>query len=94
MDEVLEFFDGRDKFSEPSAVSFYDVERDGWGIRVEVTDRGAAADANRFSVVAYVPDIPEEERIVNQYAYTVGNPDSTITDALFNAHWIVFENLK
>jgi hypothetical protein len=94
MDEVFDFFNGRDKFSEPAAVSYYDVERDGWAIRVEVADRGAAATSNRFSVTAFAPDIPEEDRIVNQYAYTVANPDATITDALFNAHWNVFENLQ
>lgn len=54
-------------------------------IRMDLTDRGEDVGANRYSVMAYAPEIPEESRVVNSYGFTAGNPDDTIRGALMNA---------
>lgn len=84
--------DSRHNFDDAARVETYELYINGRRVRVEVIDRGDAAGNTRYSVTAFMPDIPEVDRKNNSYALTVGNPEATILDALFVAHWNVFEN--
>lgn len=91
MDDVLNYFAGRQGYEEPALVTTYDVWVRGQRVRLEVTDRGAAGGSTRYSATAFSVDVPESERDVNRRGLSVGNPDSTVVGALEMVHWNVFE---
>lgn len=49
-------------------------------------DRGEAEGSIRFSVTAFSVDVPEAERVMNSRGLSVGNPESTVHDALSMVH--------
>jgi hypothetical protein len=91
MDDVLSYFAGRKGYEEPTKVTIYDVWVHGQQVRLEVMDRGEAEGRSRFSVTAFSVDVAEAEREVNSHGLSVGNPESTVQDALSMVHWNVFE---
>ena len=94
MNEILSFLNSRSNFDDAGQVETFELYIEGRRVRVEVLDRGDAAGSVRYSVTAFMPDVPEADREVNSYALTVGNPEATVRDALLVAHWNVFESSK
>lgn len=92
MEEFLNYFAGREGYEEPAQITIYDVWIKGQEVRLELTDRGAAAGRQRYSVTAYSVEVPEMDRVVNSHGLSIGNPDETIEGALSMVHWNVFEH--
>jgi uncharacterized membrane-anchored protein len=92
MEEILNYFAGREGYVEPAQVTIYDVWIKGQQVRLELVDRGDAEAGQRYAVTAYSVDVPVADRVVNSHGLSIGNPDETIKGALFNVHWNVFEH--
>jgi hypothetical protein len=92
MEEMLNYFAGREGYDEPAQVTIYVVWIKSQEVRLELADRGAAQGVQRYAVTAYSVDIPEADRMINSYGLSIGNPDETIEGALSNVHWNVFQH--
>lgn len=92
MEDILNYFAGREGYDEPAQITIYDVWIKSQQVRLELTDRGATQGAQRYAVTAYSVDVPATDRVINSHGLSIGNPDETIEGALSNVHWNVFEH--
>lgn len=89
MDEAITYLNQHG--TSTSQIRLFEVWISGRAVRVELHDHGREADVLRYSALAFSPDIPEADRVVNEIGYSTGNPDQTVQGALMNLHWTVFE---
>lgn len=92
-DEVLAYLNSRQGADEASKVSSYRVWIHSRDVTVEVYDHGPNAGGLRYSVAAYLSDLPESDRHAATRGYSLGNPEPRLSDALSNVHWWEFDNM-
>lgn len=88
MDETLALLTGKNGIDEAWELRQFRVYRKGVELQVNVMDQGPAAGRTRYMVEVRVPNGGEDA------PYSVGNPDATVKEALFNVHWNEFDGIE